>query len=122
MSIKARFSTHDVLNQPLPLPPLNLWSSDACLRAAVEQHGGAWAQPQLHAHGELAGGPMMALGEAANRNRPVLRAFDRYGQRIDEVEFHPAYHALMRHAMRTKSTASPGGTATSRARTSRAPR
>ena len=90
MSIKARFSTHDVLNQPLPLPPLNLWSSDACLRAAVEQYGGAWAEPQLHAYGALAGGELLALGEQANANRPVLRPVDRHGRRIDEVEFHPA--------------------------------
>jgi putative acyl-CoA dehydrogenase len=102
MSIKAQFATHAVQNQPLPLPPVNLWTSDACLREAVQRHGGAWAQSQLHAHGELAGGPMMELGELANRNRPVLRAFDRHGRRIDAVEFHPAYHELMQHAMRSE--------------------
>jgi putative acyl-CoA dehydrogenase len=102
MSLKARFSTHEVLNQPLPLPPVDFWSTDACLREAVQQHGGAWAEAQLQAHGALAGGPMMELGEAANRHRPVLRAFDRHGRRIDEVEFHPAYHELMRHATRAE--------------------
>ena len=101
MSVKPQFSTHEVQNQPRPLPAINLWSSDACLRDAVQRHGGAWAQAPLHAHGELAGGPMMELGELANRNRPALRAFDRHGRRLDEVEFHPAYHELMRHAMRS---------------------
>ena len=89
------FATHVVENQPPPLSPYDAWATDAVLREAVEREGGAWAAPQLAAYGVLAGGELMALGRAANANRPVLASFDRYGHRIDEVEFHPAYHRLM---------------------------
>ncbi|MFA5683851.1 MAG: isovaleryl-CoA dehydrogenase [Lysobacteraceae bacterium] len=99
MSVQSRFSTHEVLNQPLPLPAYNAWRTDAPLREAVQRHGGGWAQAQLDVHGELVGGELMELGELANRHRPILHLFDRHGRRIDDVEFHPAYHAVMRHAM-----------------------
>lgn len=94
------FSTHEVFNQPQPLPAYNAWDSDVPLREAVRVNGGEWAQAQLSAHGAMSGGEQMELGELANRNKPVLHAFDRYGRRIDEVQFHPAYHQLMLNAMR----------------------
>ncbi|PKH70234.1 isovaleryl-CoA dehydrogenase [Stenotrophomonas sp. Betaine-02u-21] len=100
MSLKAQFETHEVSNQPLPLPACNVWSSDAPLREAVERNGGAWASEHLAAHGALAGGELVELGELANRHKPVLHGFDRYGRRTDHVEFHPAYHEIMRRAMR----------------------
>jgi putative acyl-CoA dehydrogenase len=100
MSLKEQFQTHEVQNQPLPLPACNAWDGDVVLREAVAREGAAWAADDLSAYGALAGGELMELGAAANENRPRLRAFDRHGRRIDEVEFHPAYHALMRHAMR----------------------
>nr|WP_116335699.1 isovaleryl-CoA dehydrogenase [Cupriavidus taiwanensis] len=99
MSARSQFSTHDVQNQPLPLPAYNAWSTDQALQEAVARHGGAWASEHLAAYGELTGGEMMAYGELANRHKPVLHSFDRYGRRIDTVEFHPAYHQLMGHAM-----------------------
>ncbi|MCX7555358.1 isovaleryl-CoA dehydrogenase [Xanthomonadaceae bacterium JHOS43] len=99
MSVKAQFLTHDVENQPQPLPECNLWRIDIPLREAVSRHGADWAADHLDAHGALAGGELMALGELANCHRPVLHPFDRHGRRIDHVEFHPAYHAVMRHAM-----------------------
>jgi putative acyl-CoA dehydrogenase len=90
-----RFATHAVANQPPPLAPYDAWTTDAPLREAVAREGGAWAAEPLAAYGRLVGGEMMELGRLANENPPKLRAFDRNGQRIDEVEFHPAYHRLM---------------------------
>ncbi len=99
MTIDAQFKSHDVLNQPKCMPAYNLWSSDHPLQEAVRVNGADWAADMLHAHGELTGHELMAFGEQANRHPPELRAFDRYGHRIDDVDFHPAYHELMRHAM-----------------------
>ncbi|MCY1397465.1 putative acyl-CoA dehydrogenase AidB [compost metagenome] len=100
MSTESQFKTHEVLNQPLPLPVYNAWTSDLPLQEAVRHHGGGWGEGHLAAHGAVSGGEQMDLGELANRNKPLLRQFDRYGRRIDEVEFHPAYHGLMNNAMR----------------------
>ncbi|ARU04442.1 isovaleryl-CoA dehydrogenase [Comamonas serinivorans] len=99
MSVKAQFLTHAVTNQPQPLPDYNAWTSDTVLQACVAREGGGWADDHLTRHGEFAGGEMMALGQAANRHKPILHPFDRHGRRIDEVEFHPAYHELMRRLM-----------------------
>lgn len=99
MSLKAGFTTHDVLNQPDPMPAYDAWSSDLPLQEAVARNGGIWAADHLQAHGLQTGGEMMEFGDQANRHRPVLKTFDRHGRRIDEVEFHPAYHALMQRAM-----------------------
>ena len=90
-----RFSTHRVENQPPPLSPYDAYGTDLPLREALAREGGGWAQAQVQAYGLLAGGEMMVLGALANENRPKLRAFDQYGNRLDEVEFHPAYHRLM---------------------------
>jgi putative acyl-CoA dehydrogenase len=100
MSIKSQFLTHEISNQPNALPAYNTWHSDTALRAAVEREGGAWGAEHLSAYGALAGGELMELGVAANENKPKLRSFDRYGRRLDEVEFHPSYHEIMRRAMR----------------------
>ncbi len=98
----------EVSNQPPPLEPYNLFASDAVLRAAVEREGAAWAAPDLEALGATLGHPdTLALGHAANRHPPVLRAFDRFGHRIDEVEFHPAWHALLGMAVKAGLHSSP---------------
>lgn len=99
MSVKADFLTHEVLNQPQPVPACNLWSSDQVLQECVQREGGGWAAEHLSWHGDMCGGPLMEQGELANAHKPVLHSFDRYGRRIDSVEFHPAYHELMRHSM-----------------------
>ncbi len=93
---REQFSTHDVLNQPTPLENYNAYTSDAALRQALKQEGGGWADDPLSTYGALAGGEMIALGFAANENRPRLKPVDRFGHRIDQVEFHPAYHHLMK--------------------------
>ena len=95
-----RFATHAVGNQPPALEPYDAWASDLPLREAVAREGGGFAgsdgvQSDLAAYGLRAGGELMALAVDANRFRPQLRSHDRYGHRIDRVEFHPAWHALM---------------------------
>src|SRR6476661_8269961 len=92
---EASFRTHTVDNQPPPLEPYDAYGTDLPLREAVLREGGGWAEPQLAAYGLVTGGEMMALGAEANAHPPELRAYDRFGNRIDEVEFHPAYHRIM---------------------------
>ena len=96
----SSFTTHEVANQTPPIGHYNAWLSDTALRNAVAREGGAWAEPQLLEFGAVAGGELMDLGYTANENPPKLRAFDRYGHRIDEVEFHPAWHRVMELGMR----------------------
>jgi len=99
MSVAERFLTHVVDNQAQPLGRYNAYLSDRALREAVHREGGGWAEDHLAAFGAVAGGELMELGYTANENRPKLRSFDRYGHRIDEVEFHPAYHRVMQLGM-----------------------
>lgn len=99
MSQSAQFLTHEVTNQAAPIGRYNAWTTDTALREAVEREGGGWAAPQLTAFGEVAGGELMELGYTANENKPKLRSFDRYGNRIDEIEFHPSYHRVFELAM-----------------------
>jgi putative acyl-CoA dehydrogenase len=84
----------EVSNQPPPLEPYNLFDSDIVLREAVAREG--VPSPVFKTLGKLFGTPeVVALGFAANKNLPQLKTFDRYGHRIDEVEFHPAWHELL---------------------------
>ncbi len=88
-------STHEVRNQVPPLTGYDV-ADDATLLAAASREGAGWAADELHVLGRLAGSA--ATGEQArlaNEHPPVLRSHDRWGNRIDEVEFHPAWHALM---------------------------
>ncbi len=100
MDIRDRFRTHDVANQPPCLAPYDAWHSDRPLREALAREGGGWAHDEVAAYGKLAGGELMMLGRLANENRPRLVAYDRFGHRLDDVEFHPAYHQLMDTAIR----------------------
>jgi putative acyl-CoA dehydrogenase len=88
--------THDVLNQPPPLIDYDVFAADAVLGEAVTREGADWALDRLHALGRLAGGEAIAWGVQANESVPRLKAFDRYGHRVDEIEYHPAWHQLMR--------------------------
>ncbi|HEX4507833.1 MAG TPA: isovaleryl-CoA dehydrogenase [Alphaproteobacteria bacterium] len=88
--------THSVTNQPPPLADYDLFSTDPALTGAVAAEGGGWAADGLKAFGARLGeAGTLALGELANRNSPILHTFDRFGHRIDEVEFHPAWHELL---------------------------
>jgi putative acyl-CoA dehydrogenase len=91
----------EVTNQPAPLAGYDVYSSDAVLREAVLREGGRWAEPELSALGLLAGDQTwIDRGFQANEHPPRLRTHDRYGHRIDEVEYHPAWHQLMDVAVR----------------------
>lgn len=87
--------THTVTNQPPPLADYNAFDSDTALIDALQREGGGWGAERCRDFGAWAGGEMIELGFAANENPPKLKTFDRYGHRIDEVEFHPAYHRVM---------------------------
>jgi putative acyl-CoA dehydrogenase len=93
---RSQLETHDVSNQPPPFEDVNLFTSDLAFQAAVAAAGGETHAARLMDFGAQAGSAETALwAMQANENPPRLKAFDRYGQRIDEVEFHPSYHRLM---------------------------
>jgi putative acyl-CoA dehydrogenase len=92
-------ATHEVLNQPPPLEGYNLFEQDRTLSAALRREGAGWAEERARRLGEIAGGEPLRWGAQANAYPPVLRTHDRYGRRIDEVEYHPAWHELMRLAV-----------------------
>ena len=84
-------------NQPPPLENYNLFASDEALKTAVEANGGAWNNEKASRFGEILGrAETLELGNQANANPPILKTHDRFGNRLDTVEFHPAYHELMR--------------------------
>lgn len=88
--------THVVTNVPPHVGDQDLWRDDRVLRETVAREGGSWAEDACAAFGPVAGAAAtFDLAEQADRHPPELRAFDRYGMRIDQVEFHPAYHTLM---------------------------
>jgi len=97
----ASLDTHEVTNQPPPLGGHNLFDSDPILRSALDREGAGWAEDQARAFGAALGEDRVrAQAEDANRHPPELQAFDRFGHRLDEVVYHPAYHALMALAKR----------------------
>ncbi len=100
MDLRERFLTHTVENQPPPLVPYDAFASDLPLREALVREGGDWARAEVAEYGRLAGSELMELGRLANEHRPRFVPVDRYGHRVDEVEFHPAYHRLMATAVR----------------------
>ncbi|MEU9920071.1 DNA alkylation response protein [Streptomyces griseoluteus] len=88
-------ATHDVTNQPPPLAPYDA-SADAALLEGLRREGAGWAEDGVRLLGLRAGGAeAQEWGELANRHEPELRTHDRYGNRVDEVEFHPSWHHLM---------------------------
>jgi putative acyl-CoA dehydrogenase len=91
---------HEITNQPPPLEPYDLFAGDTVLRDAAAREQAGWTAVKLAAFGKLLGAPdTIRLGFDANRCPPVLRAFDRYGHRVDEVDYHPAWHRLMEIAV-----------------------
>lgn len=99
MNLHRFAETHDVTNQPPSLDGTNLYRIDLPLQEWTRRFGAGWAESRIDAYGALAGGPLMAAGFLANQHKPVFNSHDRYGHRIDLVEFHPAYHELMRTAV-----------------------
>ncbi|MFC5800103.1 acyl-CoA dehydrogenase family protein [Streptomyces formicae] len=91
--------THEVTNQAPPLVGHDV-ADDAVLLEGLRREGAGWYADDLHRIGRLAGSEQVQRwAEEANRHEPELRTHDRYGNRIDEVEFHPSYHALMEVAI-----------------------
>lgn len=93
--------THTVFNQSQPLVGYDMFSSDAVLTDLIARFGANWARQRLAEFGLFAGSAeAIELAVQANGNEPVLHTHDRFGNRIDEVEFHPAYHRLMSESMK----------------------
>ena len=100
-------SAHEVTNQPPPLVGYDA-SDDPALLDALRREGADWAEGEIRDLGRLAGGlSAQENGRLANEFPPKLRSHDRYGHRIDEVEFHPAWHELMATAVRHGLHAAP---------------
>ena len=103
-----RFDTHEVFNQVRPFENVNLFTCDVVLREALEREGGHFATASLMELGaDLGSSDILDLARQANENPPRLRNFDSNGRRIDEVEFHPAWHKLMELLVENGAHASP---------------
>ncbi|WP_328631821.1 acyl-CoA dehydrogenase family protein [Streptomyces sp. NBC_00356] len=88
--------THEVTNQAPPLTGHDA-ADDAVLLEGVRREGAEWHIDELHRFGRYVGSEEARLwADQANRHEPELRTHDRYGNRVDEVDFHPSYHSLMR--------------------------
>ncbi len=92
----ANLPTHEVTNMPPHLGDQDLWADDIVLREGVAREGGGWAEDKLAAFGKLTGAAeTFDKADQANRHSPELRPYDRYGMRVNQVAYHPAYHDLM---------------------------
>jgi putative acyl-CoA dehydrogenase len=92
----ALAARHTAPNQAPPFAGSNLYDADLALREAVDRAGAAWAGDALRQLGQRVSEPaVVELGFLANRHPPQLHTHDRCGNRLDTVEFHPAYHQLM---------------------------
>ena len=101
-------ATHEVENQTPPLVDYDLYETDRCLVEAVHREGAGWAEERLGTFGAKAGSAeVIELGHLANRHVPELRTHDRFGHRVDEVAFHPAWHELMALGMAAEQHALP---------------
>ena len=92
--------THEVVNVSRELVDYNLYTEDAALIDAVRREGAAWAHADLTNFGAFVGrAEYLELGALANKFGPELDTHDRFGNRVDLVRFHPAYHTLMTTAI-----------------------
>lgn len=91
--------THTVTNQPLPLQNYNAYLGDEVLQYWVTRFGGSWGHEALSHFGHDIGHGLLEAGFLANKYLPEFHSHDRFGHRIDQVEYHPAYHQLMAHAI-----------------------
>jgi putative acyl-CoA dehydrogenase len=107
-SKKFLADTHEVVNVGRELQDYNLFATDAALGEAVVREGAGWATAELRAFGARIGtAEYLELGALANRFQPELETHDRFGNRVDLVKFHPAYHALMTTAIENGLHCSP---------------
>ncbi|WP_250452588.1 isovaleryl-CoA dehydrogenase [Caballeronia sp. ATUFL_M2_KS44] len=90
-------ATHEVTNQPPPLCDYDAFAADRALAAAVDREGAGWHADALTRDARALTQPdVLALAELANRHTPELATHDARGERIDAIEFHPAWHELLR--------------------------
>jgi putative acyl-CoA dehydrogenase len=100
--------THEVLNQATPLADANLFRLNLPLQEALAWHHPGFDRARFDALGAEAGSAALQThARLANQHAPVLHTHDRFGRRIDQVEFHPSYHALMASALRHRLHATP---------------
>jgi putative acyl-CoA dehydrogenase len=93
--------THEVFNQSTPFADVNLFTANKPLQDALAAFDPAYDREHFHALGAEAGSAaMQEHARLANTHKPVLHSHDRFGRRVDQVEFHPSYHALMSSALR----------------------
>lgn len=105
-------TTHTVFNQSAPRVDVNEYELNTVLRESVARHDGGWAEEELREIGELVGSAQFQHdAHLANTITPELHSHDRWGNRIDEVEYHPAYHriisASVAHGSHTRCWADP---------------
>jgi len=94
-------ATHEVINQSTPFVDVNLFDTDRALRDALKFNLPAFDAKALSALGAEAGSAQtVAHARLANAHIPELHTHDRFGHRVDQVEFHPSYHALLGGALR----------------------
>ncbi|MEW6707140.1 MAG: isovaleryl-CoA dehydrogenase [Pseudomonadota bacterium] len=94
-------TTHEVFNQSTPFADVNLFTANKPLQDALAQFDPGYDREHLHALGAEAGSAsMQEHARLANLHKPVLHTHDRFGRRLDEVEFHPSYHVLLGSALR----------------------
>ena len=106
------FLTHEVTNQPPPLEGVNWFEQDHALLEALEREGGAWGKERLSRFGAWLGqASTIRLGEQANRHPPQLRSHDRFGHRIDEVDFTPPGTSCSAAPWPSRCTRCPGAMA-----------
>ncbi|MFM8762477.1 MAG: acyl-CoA dehydrogenase family protein [Solirubrobacterales bacterium] len=100
-------ATHEVTNQPPPLAGRNLYEDNPALVEALGREGGGWAQERLVEAGAFWGAEPMEWGVQANERPPVLHRHDRYGNRVDRVDFDESWHRLMAAGVRDELHALP---------------
>ena len=99
-TIESIAPAREVLNQAPPLQPVNLFEIDLALREGLEREGGGWGVDRAREAGAAAGSvEALEHSRRAERNVPILHTHDRYGNRIDQVELDPSWHALLRGAV-----------------------
>jgi putative acyl-CoA dehydrogenase len=94
---RTTHATHEVTNQSVPLVDVNAFDADPALRAALEREGGAWGVDRVRDFGGVVlSAEALEHSKRAQTNIPVLRTHDRFGHRIDEVEYDPSMHWMLR--------------------------